>query len=77
MGAHVSQLHGGAHLGLLSVVFLQVASQRAEVPAAVGAVLPAWGASETAAVPDVYVYVVVDVGGGRGCQGRLEGRRGC
>ncbi len=59
----VRPLHGGSDLGLLLMVFLQVPSEGAEVPAAVRTVL---SAGERATRADVYVYVVVYVGGGRG-----------
>lgn len=63
MSGEVRQLHGGSDLGLLVVVFLQVACERAEMPAAVRTVLPA---GERAARTDVYVYIVVYVCCGRG-----------
>lgn len=63
----VCQLHGSSNLWLVGVVLLQVARQRAIMAAAVWAVLPPAhrGAARAA---NVYVYVVVDVGGRR-CQG--------
>lgn len=69
---HVGQLQGRAHLRLVGVVLLQVASQRAVVAAAVRAVLPP-AQRGAAGAADVDVDVVVDVGGWRSseCARRL------
>lgn len=71
---HVRQLHSSPDLRLVSVVFLQVASERTVVAPTVRTVLsPAHLRGPGA--PDVYVDVVVDVGG-RGDQSTSSLRSG-
>lgn len=59
----VCKLHGCPDLRLVGVMFLQVPGQRAIVAATVRAVLPPAHCGTTGAA-DVYVNVIVDVGGG-------------
>lgn len=63
----VCQLHSCPDLRLVGVVLLQVPRQRAIVAPAVWAVLPP-AHRGAAGAANVYVNVIVDVGGG-GCQG--------
>ena len=63
----VCQLHGRSDLRLVGMVFLQVACQGAIVAATVWAVLPP-AHRGSAGAANIYVDVIVDVGG-RGCQG--------